>query len=200
MNGEGYIKYQQHWQHKPIQKMPGMDSLIQTRDALFRRSWIGVDEEGIGYGNISIRVPGSNQCLITATQTGRFPKLQADQISLVTAIQIETNELWCEGLLPASAEAMSHMAIYQVRPDVQSVVHIHDAYMWESLFGLAPTTETDIQYGSPEMAYALQELVIDFSETNEIIVAGGHIDGLFVCGATPEEAFDVLNNWSGANK
>ena len=49
--------------------------------------------------------------------------------------------------------AMSHAAIYAVKPDVHYVIHVHDAELWNSLH-VAPTTDAGIPYGTPIWLYA----------------------------------------------
>lgn len=179
---------------------PEMADLIRLRDQLFSRNWIGQYADGVGFGNVSCRVGNSDHFLITASQTGHVPHLQPGQISLVTRADLQDNSLWCAGLLPASSEAISHAAIYQVRQDIHCVIHIHDAHLWNRLLGIAPTTDQETAYGTAEMGYALQELVIDDDACNNIIIAAGHTDGIFAYGPSTEVAFSVLQNWSDSYK
>jgi L-ribulose-5-phosphate 4-epimerase len=200
MPDEGYIKYQQIWEQKALPFFQEVSGLINLRDQLYKRNWIGQYPDGIGFGNVSCRIEDGTSFLITATQTGHATHLQPGQLSLVTDAILDENCLWCTGLLPASSEAISHAAIYQVRPDIQCVIHIHDAHLWQRLIGIAPTVEKETAYGTPEMGYALQELVIDDDACNNIIIAAGHTDGIFAYGPSMDAALAVLLNWSDSNK
>ena len=200
MIDEGYIKYQQFWDQKALPLIEESSGLINLREVLFKKKWIGQYSDGIGYGNVSCRIDDSHSFLITATQTGQLGSLQPSQLSLVTHTILEENKLWCSGLLPASSEAMSHAAIYQVRKDIRCVIHIHDAHLWQRLIGIAPTIEEEIVYGTPEMGYALQELVIDDDTCNNIIITAGHTDGIFAYGPGMDAALSVLLNWSDSYK
>lgn len=198
MKDEGVIKYSQVWKRNVLPSLKEADALLAIRDALFRRHWIGTDADGVGFGNVSVRLP-DNAFLITASQTGHIPHLSTVQLSMVTAVDINENTLWCTGLMPASSEAMSHAAIYAVKPDVHCVIHVHDAELWNSLIHVAPTTDAGIPYGTPDMAYALQELILDM-EDNELIVMGGHPNGIISAGSNTDDAWQTLQNWSAAGK
>ena len=84
MTGEtGYIKFNCQW----IKDHPVEDSLIQElnhyRTKLYQLGLIGMYPNGIGYGNMSIRLE-NYQFLITGTSTGHLPSLKSDHYTTVT--------------------------------------------------------------------------------------------------------------------
>lgn len=73
-------------------------------------------------GNVSARVPGSEEFWITPS--GIFKgELTADDL---VKLDLDGNVL--EGFLRPSIEWPFHAAIYKVRPDVNAVVHAHNSF------------------------------------------------------------------------
>lgn len=192
---EGIIKYDQEWIRKPIGRSDMAADLLKLREDLYRRQWIGTYPDGIGYGNVSVRL-NDNDFLITGSGTGNLTRLTLDQLSLVTEADISANRLSCTGLVPASSEALSHAAIYQTDFEIGCVIHIHDSRLWKQLLNKAPTIAEDIPYGTSAMAAALTEMVLTHYAENELIVTAGHIDGIFTYGKTCDDAWQALLNWS----
>ena len=184
---EGVIKYRCDWTREPIAVDPEvLAALGLWRSKLRGMGFIGVLPEGIGFGNISVRVGGPADSLvvvagatspdgpggeggkgegprpaflITGSGTGGLESLDASHLSLVTDYRLEANFLACRGLTQASSESLSHAAIYAARPDAGAVIHIHSEALWKKWKGVLPTTEAAFAYGTPEMAVALGRLV-----------------------------------------
>ncbi len=192
---EGIIKYDQDWVRKPVVRSDIAAELLKLREMLYRRKWIGTYPDGIGYGNVSVRI-NDNDFLITGSGTGNLNRLTQDHLSLVTEADVSGNRLSCTGLFPASSEALSHAAIYQTDFEIGCVIHIHDPLLWKQLLHKAPTIPEDIPYGTPAMASALTRMVMTHYAENELIVTAGHKDGIFTYGKTTEEALQALLNWA----
>ena len=73
-------------------------------------------------GNISARVPGKNNVVITPSGTSYFSLKPND----ICVIDFDQNSI--EGGLAPSIEAGMHIGIYQHRPDVNAVVHTHQPF------------------------------------------------------------------------
>jgi L-ribulose-5-phosphate 4-epimerase len=73
-------------------------------------------------GNVSVRVPGTDQMLIKASGV-RYEDLDADAMVLCDL----DGEPVGDGLKPSS-DAATHGAIYRDMPDVAGVVHTHSTY------------------------------------------------------------------------
>jgi L-ribulose-5-phosphate 4-epimerase len=74
-------------------------------------------------GNISVRIPGNNAFAITPSNYDYFKMTPED----VCILDFGFNKT--EGHLKPSVESGMHGAIYQARPDVQAIIHTHQAYV-----------------------------------------------------------------------
>lgn len=190
MLDEGYIKYESHWTQGVLPDPFAARRLDEWRQKLYDKGLIGeYVEEGIGFGNISIRADAHRQFLITGTQTGHLAMTTEDHYSLITDYDIAGNKVFCTGPLQASSEAMTHAAIYELDPAIGAVVHVHSRTLWDKLLDKLPTTDPDVGYGTPEMAEEFRRLYAEtaFCE-NGIAVMAGHDEGLVSFGNTLAEA------------
>jgi L-ribulose-5-phosphate 4-epimerase len=67
---EGYIKYNCQWIHGEPVLFEGFKEINDWRQRLHQLGIIGMNSNKIGFGNISLRVPGTNQFYITGSATG----------------------------------------------------------------------------------------------------------------------------------
>lgn len=190
MPDEGYIKYQAHWTPTAPFAYSTIANLNDCRQLLYDAGLIGAYPDGIGFGNISVRVQaGSDTFYISGSATGNIPALDERHYALVQNVNIDTNELWCSGPLVASSEAMSHAVIYQTCPWVGAVVHIHHLALWQQLLYKVPTTDAAAPYGSPEMANEIVRLLRESNlPAQKIFAMAGHREGIFTFGADLKEA------------
>ncbi|MCB9800336.1 MAG: class II aldolase/adducin family protein [Candidatus Omnitrophica bacterium] len=195
MHDEGVIKFECRWEKTPVCSIEGVEELMQCRDELFSRKLIGVYEDGIGYGNISLREGESGRFLISGTQTGHFEKLSKDRYVLVTAYDIEHNRVECKGPVQASSESLTHAMIYGMNPAIRAVAHAHHNGLWKRFKNRIPTTREEVAYGTPAMAVEVQRLYAETDlKTKKIFVMAGHQEGLVSFGASPREACNILLN------
>lgn len=190
MLDEGYIKYESHWTHGVLPDPSAALQLDEWRQQLYAAGLIGeYVEEGIGFGNISIRSDQPRQFLITGTQTGHLATTNEDHYSLVTDYDIAGNKVWCTGPLQASSEAMTHAAIYELNADIGAVVHVHSRELWDNLINKLPTTDQEIGYGTPEMADEFRRLYAETEfRNNGIAVMAGHDEGVVSFGESLADA------------
>ena len=92
--------------------------IVETAQALVRKGYLMATG-----GNVSLRVPGQNAFAITPSNYD-YSKLSPEDICI---LDFELNKL--EGHLKPSVESAMHGAIYRVRPDVNAVIHTHQAYV-----------------------------------------------------------------------
>lgn len=193
MMDEGYIKYFCNWiKDKPINPEKLLD-INHWRNKLYQLGLIGEYENGIGFGNISIRGKNTTEFIITGTHTGNIDILTEEHFTNVTNFNWQKNWVTCVGPIQASSESLSHGAIYLTNPEVNAIIHVHHRKMWENLLNKIPTTDKNCPYGTPEMAQDL----IRLSQENElkklqILVMGGHEEGIISFGKTLEEAGNIL--------
>ena len=193
MINEGYIKFEAEWEKSPPVPLKFFKRLNIWRRKLYDLGLIGMYPNGIGYGNISERFDRKGSFLITGSATGGFPELTPAHYCLVSRVFVEENRLICHGPVIASSESMSHAIIYQECPEVTGVIHIHHKKLWQQLLDVVPTTDRSAEYGTPEMARAISQLLRDTDLRVEgIFVMAGHEEGIFSFGKTLDEAGEVL--------
>ncbi len=92
--------------------------IVDTAQALVRKGYLMATG-----GNLSVRIPERNAFAITPSNYDYFKMTPED----VCILDFDLNMI--EGHLKPSVESGMHGAIYQVRPDVNAVVHTHQAYV-----------------------------------------------------------------------
>jgi L-ribulose-5-phosphate 4-epimerase len=191
-NETGSIKFQCNWiQTGPIEDVT-ITKINQWRDILFNNKLIGAYLNGVGYGNISIRL-AEKEFLISGTSTGHIENLTTNHYSRVINYNFEENALICKGPIKASAESLTHAAIYEMNQHIQAVIHIHNKQMWNKLLHKIPTTSANVEYGTPQMALEMKRLfdTTDLFE-KKILAMGGHEEGIISFGKDLEEAGDLI--------
>lgn len=183
---EGYIKFNCIWQKVDNQISEEIFSQLESaRSKLYSLGLIGMYPDGIGFGNISVRGGDAGNFFISGSATGEFVSLRPSDYSLVTGYQLNENTVFCTGQTKASSESLTHAAVYQSIPEVGAVVHVHSLWLWEKLLDHFPSTLAEIEYGTPEMAFAVGQLAFTIKEGEEkIIVMGGHREGILAFGTT----------------
>ena len=153
MIDEGYTKFDCHWQQAPALPTNRVAELNHWRNRFHDEGLIGYyKRHKVGFGNVSIRDGDSERFIISGTQTGHIERTDRNHYSLVTACDIDTNHVTCEGPVQASSEALTHAAIYALDSAIRAIVHVHDNKLWHRLMYRVPTTAHDVYYGTPEMA------------------------------------------------
>ncbi len=190
---EGYIKFQIDWTKKELRISEKIfDNLEKYRSELYQLGLIGMYPNGIGFGNISVK-NSLDSFYITGSATGKYPSLQMEHYAEVLSYDFEQNSLSCVGLTKASAESLTHAAVYEAIPEVRAVVHVHCFWLWEKLQENYPTTSPEIEYGTPEMAIAVRALAKEVAaQEHKIIVMGGHEEGILAFGRNLEEATNEI--------
>ena len=112
---------------------PGFEELNAARQELRRLGLLGVDESGVGFGNVSLRDGATDSFYITGSGTGALSALALQDYAKVVAWDFERNWLRCEGRVIASAESLTHAAVYSMDAEVRVVVHGHDRCLWQGL-------------------------------------------------------------------
>ncbi|MEM8718696.1 MAG: class II aldolase/adducin family protein [Cyanobacteria bacterium P01_G01_bin.39] len=195
MIDEGYIKYQCHWQKVKSVSDAEIVELNRCRSQLYQLGLIGEYSNGIGFGNLSIRLPNSTQLIISGSQTGGIPDLTAQHYSKITDYSWQENYVTCQGLVKASSETLTHAAIYSANSQVNAVVHVHHLELWQQLLNKVPTTNPDCAYGTPEMAAEIIRLSQQESTQQQRIIAmSGHESGILSFGHDLAEAKEILLN------
>jgi ribulose-5-phosphate 4-epimerase/fuculose-1-phosphate aldolase len=193
MNEDGFIKFNCKRIEENI-KIPlqTFEALSMWRQIMFDRGLIGVNSEGVGFGNISVRAVG-NGFYISGTATGRFSVLEERHFALVNSWRFNQNSLQCTGMINASAESLSHAAIYESLPQVGAVIHIHHKGIWDKYFNILITTSPEVAYGTPEMAQEIKKIITSaLPGQDPILIMGGHDEGIVTWGETLEDAGEIV--------
>ena len=91
--------------------------IVDTSQELVRKGYLMATG-----GNVSVRLPGQDGFAITPSNYD-YMKMTAGDICI-----LDFNLSMLEGHLAPSVESAMHGAIYQVRPDVNAIIHTHQVY------------------------------------------------------------------------
>ncbi len=188
---DGVIKY--HVQHNlgPAPEFSGFATIEPLRARLFALGLIG-EKDGIGYGNLSQRHLVSQSFFITATQTGKQAALIQQQYTFINHYSFETFTVFSQGKYKPSSEALSHAMIYEIHPEITTIIHIHSAALWHHMQAnraLATTAE----YGTAEMVTEIANLYKNINPfKHNAFVMQGHEDGIITFGRNIAEAEHAL--------
>ncbi len=192
MNEKGAVKYRGIHETGSIPAHPEWEDLNRLRSDLARAGLVGALENGVGFGNVSLRFGGEGAFLISAAGTGCIPALGPEHYALVTRCDIEKNTVWFRGPMRASSESMTHAAVYTAAPGIACVVHAHHRERYRQLLaGKAPATDARASYGTPDMARSVAALV-RAHPADGVIVMTGHSDGFLLYAPNLAHMRDLL--------
>ena len=193
MNETGSVKFRYESDGGELPPFPGFDELNAARQELRRMDLLGVDENGIGFGNVSMRAGATDSFYITGSGTGARAALTLNDYAQVIAYDFERNWLRCAGAAIASAESLTHAAIYSTDANVRVVLHGHGERLWKLLLKRGPVTGADVPYGTATMAREVQRLFRETDvRTRNIFAMAGHKNGIVAFGRDFAEALAVL--------
>jgi L-ribulose-5-phosphate 4-epimerase len=188
-----YIKFTCERAATKITPFDGLAELNAYRRKLLQLRLIGVDSNGVGFGNLSMRDGATRNFYITGSATGGLPELTLANCARVVAYDFKRNWLRCAGAAVASSESLTHAAVYESDARAGAVIHCHDSKLWTALLNQAPTSSKAVEYGTPEMAYEVLRLFnLSDVKSRKILVMAGHEGGIVAFGRDLEEAFAVL--------
>jgi L-ribulose-5-phosphate 4-epimerase len=200
MKETGAVKFHYESSGAELAPFPGFEELNAARQELRRLGLLGVNESGIGYGNVSLRNGTTNSFYITGSGTGVLQSLGLQDYAKVVAWDLELDWLRCEGRAIASAESLTHAAVYSMAGEVRVILHGHDPRLWQSLCERGVATSPAVPYGTAQMAREVQRL---FEETDvrnrKIFAMAGHEDGIVVFGQDFRQALAALAAASGSS-
>lgn len=194
MNDEGVIKFNCQWTRSAPLEEAWIRDLNVWRDKMYSLGLIGVNEDGIGYGNISIRFR-KNEFIISGSGTGKVKTLTGEHYAWVTDYNVKKNAIFSTGSTIASSESLTHAMIYEQAPDVHAVIHVHHFKIWKKLLNTLPATAEHIEYGTPEMAEEITRLFKEQKlSQNRIFAMAGHNEGIVCFGQDLRQAGELLLN------
>ena len=189
---EGVIRFDYALQ-PPSRPIDGnlAQSLLAWRTMLRRLELLGQRPDrygGLGYGNLSRRVPSGNGAfIITASQTSGIAEAGLGELVRVNRCSFDDFQMEAEGRLPPSSEAMTHAMVYAADPSLHWVLHGHSPEIWRNAAALGlPAIAADVEYGSRSMVAAVAALLNANPARPLVFVTLGHEDGVFACGGQVE--------------
>lgn len=192
MDEKGVIKFDCYHELSELDKSVELIKLIKYRNISFEKGYIGVYSNGIGFGNISYRL--GNDFLVSGSATGMIKEAGDSHFSLVTKWEAENNQLWCKGPVKASSESLTHAVIYDALPQVNAILHIHSEKLWNKYYHQLSSTTANIDYGTPEMADAVVQLINAEKFTNSgIFLMQGHQDGIVALAKSFKKVFELVD-------
>jgi L-ribulose-5-phosphate 4-epimerase len=188
-----YVKFSCERATSGITSFGGLAELNAYRRKLLHLRLIGVDSNGIGFGNLSVRDGATDKFYITGSATGSIPELTLADCAKVVECDFERNRVRYEGSAAPSSESLTHAAIYRSDAAVEAVIHCHDSKLWAALLNQAPTTSKAAEYGTPELANEIMQLFTRTGvQSRKIVVMAGHEGGIVTFGKDLEAAFAIL--------
>jgi L-ribulose-5-phosphate 4-epimerase len=92
--------------------------IVETAQVLVQKGYLMATG-----GNLSLRIPAQNEFAITPSNFDYFKMTPED----VCVLDFDLHVI--EGQHKPSVESSMHAAIYQARPDVNAIIHTHQAYV-----------------------------------------------------------------------
>ena len=192
-NREGVIKFQLDFVNGPAPAEQFLVELNEWRAVFRRHGLLGQDPQrygGYGFGNLSRRLPVQDDgaFVISGTQTSHLPALRPQEYATVLACNPAANHLRACGQIKPSSEALSHGILYQYKPEILWVMHLHSPEIFTHRTELnLPCTSPEADYGTPEMAAEILQLGQEHDcRKPGLLVMGGHQDGILAYGPTAE--------------
>lgn len=188
-----YVKFSCDRVAAEIPSFGGLPELNAYRRKLLQLGLIGVDSNGIGFGNLSMRDCATDNFYITGTASGDLDELTLADCAKVMVCDFEGNRIRYEGSAVPSSESLTHAAIYESDATAGAVIHCHNSKLWKSLLNQAPTTSEAAEYGTPQLAYEIMQVfACSDVRSRRIVVMAGHEGGIVTFGADLKQAFAVL--------
>jgi ribulose-5-phosphate 4-epimerase/fuculose-1-phosphate aldolase len=188
-----YVKFRSECTNGELTPFDGFAELNAYRRKLRELRLIGVESNGVGFGNLSVRDGATKNFYITGSATAAIPELRLADCAKVVAYDFERNRVRYEGSTVPSSESLTHAAIYESDANVGAVIHCHDSGLWAVILNQAPTTSKTVEYGTPEMAYEIMRLFgVTDVHSKRIFLMAGHEGGIVTFGRDLAEAFAVL--------
>jgi L-ribulose-5-phosphate 4-epimerase len=188
-----YVKFSCERVGAEITSFGGLAELNAYRRKLIDLRLIGVDSNGIGFGNLSVRNGATDSFYITGSATADIDELKLADCAKVVACDFKMNRVRYTGVVVPSSESLTHAAIYESDPTAGAVIHCHHSKLWAALLNQAPTSSRTAEYGTPALADEIMKL---FKSTDvqgrKIVVMAGHKGGIVTFGNSLDEAFAIL--------
>ncbi len=188
-NAEGVIQFRLDYTPGPALETVLLTDLLAWRRILYLLGLIGQAPDrydGYGFGNISRRHPDAGGgFIVSGSQTGHIADLDGRHWAVVSDWDVAGNRATAHGPTPPSSESLAHAALYDGRPSVGAVIHVHAPPIWR--YGLdagLPATPPEAAHGTVAMAEAAADLLRRTQSGDRgVFIMEGHEDGVIAFGA-----------------
>lgn len=153
--------------------------------AVFEEKGLAPSHSAGTFGNLSFRLKGTDEFIITASCVGFKDKLRDEDFVHVKDVDLEKRRIRAAGSREPSSESMLHSEIYRTRKDVNAVFHGHSKEILEDCSDLITTKKAE-PYGSIELVKSVKDVL----GNNNFIIMKGH--GFISMGA----AMDIAGNYA----
>lgn len=180
-----------------IQKRDGIENKLRGKvvwaaQLMYKKGYV------IGTaGNISARIPGINQLLITPSGAPYETMHNED----VVLCDLEGNKI--AGKLKPSSELSMHVGLYKARPEIEAIIHTHSIYasalavnqteipfcLDEMYFSIGANSIPVAKYGKSGSVELADNIVKAIGHKKKAVLMSNH--GTVAIGLTMEEAFDI---------
>ena len=193
MSREGLIQFTCHLTEKKIGNTEIISAINDCRTKLFDLGFIGVDANGQGYGNISVRTC-DKEFIITASQTGKYRILEPNYFTEIKKCIFKENKVYATGENMPSSESLTHGALYESNDAIQAVIHVHCKKMWDFFMNKKfLSTPIKTGFGTADLALAIISLCENpMMQQQKIFAMGGHESGVIAFGQDLHDAEDIL--------
>lgn len=168
------------------------NKIEKVRSRLHCLGLLGSHSNGRSYGNISVRYKKKNSFVITATQTGEYPKLSPTYYSLVKKQDFKKALTYAVGPSKPSCQSGLHWSVYDMDSQINAVIHIYSEkvveYMLENDYLCIPNTNYKTFHSKTilEEVHELYKKVDPF--LNNAFLITGELEGIVIFGKTLGEA------------
>lgn len=132
---------------------------LHVRNLAHSQKLLGMDTQGIAYGNWSMRLPDGS-IVITASQTSHLPEISLHQICRIPEYDLDEFSLCWQGSpdFPPSSETLSHLGLYHGCGEITCILHTHHEQWFQRWMKHPdfPGTDSHALPGTPLLACELQ--------------------------------------------
>ncbi len=192
--GESYIKFDCKQVSDNLPAEHEISGLNKLRQYLYAMGFIGALPDGDGFGNVS-KKSSVGKVVVSCSKTGSIRDLSREHFACIEGYDISKNFVKYSGKLPASSEAMTHLAIYGANEKVNVVAHIHNERIWNLLISAGLKTNGNADYGTVEIAMEAYNYVLESKLSNGIFALAGHKDGIIIYAENFDKIIKLLNEY-----
>ena len=177
------------------------NKIEKVRNRLYCLGLLGSHCNGRSFGNVSVRYKKKNSFVITATQTGDYPKLTPLYYSLVKKMDFKKGLIYSVGPSKPSCQSGLHWSVYEIDSQINAVIHVYNEkvveYMVDNDYLSISDTNYDTFYNQ-KISNDIKELYKNVDPfLNNAFLVTGELEGAVVFGKTLGEAekslYTILN-------